>query len=134
MIEYPPGTPSWVDLSSPDLDASAGFYGELLGWECVASEGPPEETGGYCMFTLRWRVVCGIGPLQEPDVRATWTTYIAVDDADEAVTLAMELGGDIAMGPIDVLDAGRMAFLVDPAGAFLGVWQAGRHAGAGLVG
>ena len=129
---YPHGAPSWSDVSSPDVAASAAFYGELFGWEHLPSE-RPEETGGYGMFALRGRIVSGIGPLPEPDAQATWTTYIAVDDADEAATRAMELGGGIALGPIDVLDAGRMAFLVDPAGAFVGVWQAGRHAGAGLV-
>jgi predicted enzyme related to lactoylglutathione lyase len=130
---YPHGAPSWADVSSPDVAASAAFYGELFGWEHVPSD-RPEETGGYGMFTLRGRVVAGIGPLLEPGAPATWTTYIAVDDVDEAATRALELGGGLALGPIDVLDAGRMAFLVDPAGAFLGVWQAGRHAGAGLVG
>jgi predicted enzyme related to lactoylglutathione lyase len=129
---YPHGAPSWADVSSPDVDASVAFYGGLFGWEHRLSD-RPEETGGYGMFALRGKLVTGIGPLQEPDARATWTTYIAVDDADEAATRAMEHGGDIALGPIDVLEAGRMAFLVDPAGAFLGVWQAGRHAGAGLV-
>lgn len=32
MPAYPPGTPSWVELSSPDTDASAVFYGELMSW------------------------------------------------------------------------------------------------------
>src|SRR3954449_6923212 len=44
-MEYPPGTPSWADLSSPDTDASADFYGELFGWQ--AEEGgrrPPIST------------------------------------------------------------------------------------------
>jgi predicted enzyme related to lactoylglutathione lyase len=42
--EYAPGTPSWVDLASQDLDASAAFYGGLFGWESMDA-GPPEETG-----------------------------------------------------------------------------------------
>ena len=62
--EYPPGTPSWVDLGSPDVDASARFYGGLFGWE-AAEAGPPEETGGYRMFTLRGKQVAGLGPLQQ---------------------------------------------------------------------
>ena len=49
---YEPGVPSWVDLSSPDTDASATFYGGLFGWE-LQSAGPVEETGGYGMFTLQ---------------------------------------------------------------------------------
>ena len=32
MPEYAPGTPSWVELSSPDPDASAAFYSDVLGW------------------------------------------------------------------------------------------------------
>ena len=39
MQRYPPygdldepGTPSWVGLSSPDLEASKRFYGDLFGW------------------------------------------------------------------------------------------------------
>jgi uncharacterized protein len=130
---YPHGVPSWADVSSPDMVASIAFYGGLFGWEHVPPE-RPEESGGYGMFALRDRLVAGIGPLQEPDASATWTTYIAVDDADEAATRAFELGGHVAMDPMDILDAGRVAYLVDPVGAFVGVWQAARHAGAELVG
>src|SRR4051812_49627120 len=36
-IEYPPGTPSWVDLTTSDVDAAAGFYGTLFGWDSVAA-------------------------------------------------------------------------------------------------
>lgn len=129
---YPHGAPAWADVSSPDVAASAAFYGGLFGWE-HRLPARSEETGGYGMFALQGGVVTGIGPLQEPDAPAAWTTYIAVDDADEAAIRAIEHGGEIALGPIDVLDAGRMAFLVDPVGAFVGVWQAGLHAGAALV-
>ena len=30
--EYDPGTPSWTDLTTPDLAASEQFYGTLFGW------------------------------------------------------------------------------------------------------
>lgn len=130
---YPHGVPSWADVSSPDIVASAAFYGELFGWEHVVPD-DPEATGGYAMFALHGRLVAGLGPLQEEGAPAAWTVYIAVDDADEAATRAREHGGQVAMDPLDVFDAGRMAFLIDPAGAFVGVWQAGRHPGAQLVG
>ena len=32
MPDFPPGTPMWVDLGSPDVDASISFYGELFDW------------------------------------------------------------------------------------------------------
>jgi predicted enzyme related to lactoylglutathione lyase len=44
---FEPGTPSWVDLASPDLAASAAFYSALFGWE-AKDQGP--EAGHYHMF------------------------------------------------------------------------------------
>ena len=32
MSKYAPGTPCWVDLASPHVDASVDFYGKLMGW------------------------------------------------------------------------------------------------------
>ena len=133
MIQYAPGTPSWVDLSSPDLDASAAFYGELLGWECVASEGPPEETGGYRMFRLGGKEVAGLGPAQEGQPPA-WTTYVTVDDAAAAKERVEAAGGTTVMDPLQVMDAGTMAIFSDGAdGAFFAVWQPAAHRGAQVV-
>ena len=46
ITSYAPGTPSWVDFSAPDIDASVEFYGGLFGWEVPESENA-EQTGGY---------------------------------------------------------------------------------------
>ncbi|MFN2484556.1 MAG: VOC family protein [Candidatus Limnocylindria bacterium] len=129
---YAHGVPSWVDVASPDVDASAAFYGGLFGWEHVTGENP-EESGGYSLFTKNEMVVAGIAPLQNPEQPPVWSTYVNVDDADDVVAKAQEAGGQIAFGPIDVLDAGRMAFLIDTTGAIVGIWQAGKHHGAELV-
>jgi uncharacterized protein len=129
---YEPGTPSWVDLSTSDVDASARFYGALFGWD-VQSAGPVEETGGYGMFTLNGKQVAGVGPIMQEGQPPAWSTYVATDDADAAAARAKEAGGMVAVEPMDVMDAGRMAFLAHPAGGFVGLWQAGRHTGAELV-
>ena len=31
--QYAQGTPSYVELTSPDQQAAKGFYGPLFGWE-----------------------------------------------------------------------------------------------------
>ncbi len=129
---YPNGVPSWVDLASADVDKSIAFYGGLFGWE-HAPAGTPEETGGYGMFTLRDKLVAGIGPLQDPEQPPVWSTYLAVDDADATVAKVAEAGGQVAMPAMDVMEAGRIAFLIDPDGAFVGIWQAGNTIGAELV-
>jgi predicted enzyme related to lactoylglutathione lyase len=129
---YEPGVPSWVDLSSPDTDASATFYGGLFGWE-VRSAGPVEETGGYGMFTLRGKQVAGVGPIMQEGQPPVWSTYVATDDADAAAARAADAGASVLAEPMDVMDAGRMAVFAHPAAGVLGVWQAGRHTGAELV-
>jgi predicted enzyme related to lactoylglutathione lyase len=129
---YADGVPSWVDLASADVEQSVAFYSSLFGWE-YALAGPVEETGGYGMFTLHDKLVSGIGPLQNEDQPPVWSTYIAVDDADATVAKATAAGGQVVVPAMDVMDAGRMAILMDPDGAFVGIWQAARHTGAQLV-
>ena len=131
-IEYPPGTPSWVDLTTSDVDAAAGFYGALFGWEAVEA-GPPEETGGYRMFTLGGALVGGLGPKMSDDQVTAWATYIATADADATAEAVQRAGGQVAVAPMDVMTAGRMAVFADPTGAFFGVWQPGDHRGAQVV-
>lgn len=130
---YANGVPSWVDLSTPDVQASAAFYGGLLGWTYAAAPGDPAQTGGYGMFSLGDKVVAGIGPLQNESQPAVWNSYIAVDDADATVAAATEAGGSVVMPVIDVGTAGRLAYLADPTGAVFGIWQAGERAGVELV-
>jgi uncharacterized protein len=132
MPEYPPGTPSWVELSSSDADASAAFYGELMGWEATAP-GPVEETGGYRMFQQDDKRVAGLMPHMQEGQPTAWATYISVADADETADKVKEAGGTVMVEPMDVMDIGRMAYFVDPTGAVFGVWQPKSFSGADLV-
>lgn len=132
MPDFPPGTPSWVELSSPDTDASAAFYGELLGWDAT-DPGPVEETGGYRMFQREGKNVGGLmGHMQEGQPTA-WMTYVSVADADETARRVRDAGGNAIVEPMDVMDIGRMAVFADPTGAVFGVWQPKTFAGADLV-
>jgi hypothetical protein len=131
VTSYAAGTPSWVDLMTSDPEAARGFYGELFGWDYEI--GPP-DTGHYTMVRLRGRNVAGMGgdPAGE-GMPTVWTTYIAVDDLDAAAQRVGDNGGQVMMGPMDVMTAGRMAIASDPTGAVFGMWQAGDHIGASLV-
>src|SRR4051812_50169018 len=80
---YEPGTPSWVDLSTPDPAAAKRFYGELFGWEAEEA-GPPQGTGGYAMFKLRGKNVAGGSPLLSGDQPAGGSADVSTDDAGAA--------------------------------------------------
>jgi uncharacterized protein len=131
MPEYAPGTPSWVELSSPDTDAAAEFYGELMGWS--ATEPGQAETGGYRMFQRDGKNVAGLmGHMQEGQPTA-WSTYVSVADAAATAAKVEAAGGTVMIGPMDVMDIGRMALFADPTGAVFGVWQPKTFTGADLV-
>ncbi len=127
---YEPGTPSWVDLGATDVDAAAAFYGGLFGWD--VQEGPP-EAGGYRMCLLRGAPVAGIGPMMAEGQPPAWLMYITVADADATAAAVAGHGGSVLVGPMDVLDVGRMAVFADAVGAAAAVWQPRAHIGAGIV-
>ncbi len=129
---YAPGTPCWIDLSTPDQDAASEFYGGLFGWSVEEDENA-EETGGYRVARLRGHAIGGVMKLMQENQPVAWASYVCVEDADATVAKAREAGGTVMIEPMDVLDYGRMAFLVDPTGAAIGVWQPGINIGAGLV-
>ncbi len=129
---YEPGTFSWVELLTPDIDGARAFYSGLFGWEWerVALDGG----GSYWLSKLDGKTVTGgHSPPPEQGTPPNWLSYVTVADADAAAAKAQELGGAVMAGPFDVGDAGRMAVLGDPTGAVFGVWQAKGSIGSELV-
>jgi hypothetical protein len=126
---YKPGTPSWVDIGVPDMDAAVAFYGGLFGW--TFTEGA-EETGGYRQALIGDKSVAGLGPKMDPGP-PFWATYIATADVDATAAKVVAAGGQVIVDPIDVMDFGRMAVFADDTGTFFSVWQAGSHPGSQLV-
>ncbi len=128
---YAPGTPSWVDLTTPDLQEALRFYGGLFGWEF---EDAGEQAGHYHQALLRGKRVAGIGPNPpESPPMAFWSTYFSGSDVDAHAKAITDAGGTVSFGPMDVMDQGRMVVGQDPAGAMFGVWEPRAHAGAQLV-
>jgi predicted enzyme related to lactoylglutathione lyase len=63
-----------------------------------------------------------------------WMLYIAVADADQAVSKTAQLGGTVLAPAFDVMDVGRMAVIQDPTGAIFSVWQAKKNQGVTIGG
>jgi uncharacterized protein len=132
---HAPGTFSWTDLTTTDQDAARTFYGALFGWE--ADDMPAGEGIVYSMMRVGDRQVAAISPQpqqqRDAGVPPTWNSYVTVASADAAVARAAELGATVHAPPFDVFDAGRMAVIQDPQGAWFMVWEPKRQIGAGLV-
>ena len=132
---YEPGTFCWADVTTTDQEAAKAFYGGLFGWE--ADDRPVGDDVYYSMMRLDGRDVAAISPQQpgqrEAGIPALWNSYVSVQSADAVAERARELGGKVHAPPFDVMDAGRMAVMQDPQGAFFMVWEPRAHFGAALV-
>jgi hypothetical protein len=119
-----------------DWDGQSAFYEGLFGWshhDEPTDVGPP-----YRMFTVDGEDVAGAGPLP-PDMEAAgipsmWNTYIIADDVDAIAARATELGAQVTMDAMDVMESGRMLGIMDPTGAAVFFWQPRAHVGAGVYG
>ena len=87
------------------------------------------------MARLRGRDVAGIGapPAGGPAPPPAWNTYQYVQSAEETAGRARDAGGAVLVEAFDVLPAGRLAVLADPAGAAFGAWEPRERKGAQLV-
>lgn len=134
MTKYEPGTPSWADLASPDLDASIAFYSGLFGWQV---EKGPEEAGGYSMALLNGKAVAGIGPLMGEGQPPSWSTYMSVADIEDTAQKVRDNGGQVFMEPMKVEigpdHLGSLGVFADPTGAKFSAWEPHQHIGAQLV-
>src|SRR4051812_7487610 len=119
-----PGAFSWNELNSRDVDASIAFYESVFGWtnDTHTMEGP---IGSYTEWKLDGQTIGGMlpmPPMVPAEVPQYWLVYFAVEDVDEALAKAQELGAAMFVPPMQV-DAGRFSVISDPQGAMLAIIQ-----------
>ena len=129
--KHAPGTVCWVDLMSTDADQARRFYQQLFGWSFEVG-GP--ETGHYAIAKKGGSMTAGVGGMPPGGTMpSAWTVYFASDNLDATLAKVSTEGGKAMMGPMDIMEEGRMAVCADPTGAAFGIWQPKRHTGAQLV-
>ncbi len=135
VSSHAPGTFCWVELATPDAEASKKFYSELLGW--TWTDMPMSETMVYTMLERNDKYVGALFQIHEEmlaqGMHPHWVCYISTDDVEAATDRVRDAGGNVINEPFDVFTAGRMSVVSDPSGATFGIWQAGEHIGAGLI-
>jgi hypothetical protein len=132
---YEPGTPCWVDLSTPDVEAAIDLCGELFQWAPNTIVDRDSNDHIYTTFTKGGEPIAGLGG-QPPGCEGApglWSTYIAVFDAAHTCEVIEKSGGQIVVAPMQVFEVGIMAVAADPTGVPFRIWQPLDHPGAGLV-
>lgn len=110
-----PGSFTWNELYTNDMDGSGSFYTNVFGWSAQT-----QDMGGmmYTTFTNGDRPAAGMMEIQKEwgEVPPHWLTYFVVEDTDTAVEKIKKLGGTVTMGPQDIPEIGRFAVAIDPQG------------------
>ena len=123
------GAIGWTDLTVANAPEIREFYGQVVGW--ASSELSMGDYSDYCMLAPETGdMVAGICHARgvNADYPAQWLVYITVEDVDESAKLAVQLGGEILVGPKDG-GGGRLCVIRDPAGAVAALYTAGAAAG-----
>jgi predicted enzyme related to lactoylglutathione lyase len=113
----------WYELMTTDPQAAVEFYTAVTGWTTQAWD--PDYT--------MWQAASGPlgGTMKLPPEAAKmgapphWIASVGVADVDATAAKAVELGGKIYHGPMDIANAGRYAVLADPQGASIAIFAAG---------
>lgn len=118
-----PGGITWEDLRSSDPDRARQFYGEVFGYEFrPLTPAMPD----YTTFHTPGEdgPLGGMGALMgaPAGTPSHWLVYFSVADVDQAVTAAEGQQGSLLAPAFDT-EFGRMAGLVDPAGAAFWIAQ-----------
>ncbi|HEX2084643.1 MAG TPA: VOC family protein [Solirubrobacteraceae bacterium] len=114
-----PGAMTWNDLTTPDVDKAAEFYGEWLGWR---TEEIPEADGYRVIFNGERS---NGGMRQATDMPAFWCPYFGTEDVERGMERVRELGGQVHFGP-QAVPQGAFAVVGDPQGAVFAIWS-GRY-------
>lgn len=117
----PVGSFIWYELMTPDPDAAAAFYGDVVGWT-VGANAMPEGGMDYRMIARsNGRFSGGVMALTDEMIgggaKPGWLGYIYVPDVDAEVERILAEGGQVRMPAMTMEGVGRMAMVTDPLGA-----------------
>lgn len=111
----------WSSLHTPAPATAAGFYASLLGATPYSAAG---DANHFVLASQNF-ARASINPLppRAGSVPAHWLRFVRVADIAAATAKAQALGGRVAVAPYVDHDGGKVAIVIDPTGAALGLLE-----------
>jgi hypothetical protein len=116
-----PGEFVWNELISTDEAAQKKFYTSLFGWKAEPFGGGGEHS--YTLFKQGDTMAGGMMKSPKPGLPSHWLAYVNVANVDATADTAKKLGGRVVVEPMDIPDVGRIAVVIDPQGAAIGLFK-----------
>ena len=110
-----PGSMTWTEAMSRDVEAAQEFYATVFGYTYTDMSAPGFV---YASFAVDGRTAGGIGQISADageDVEPHWLVYFKVDDVDDVLRRVTATGGTVARPAWDS-PFGRIALVDGPAG------------------
>jgi predicted enzyme related to lactoylglutathione lyase len=115
-----PGTLTWNELGTRDIEGAKAFYGAVFNWEPDEHELQRADGGPGPAIYVEWKLdgkdvggMMDISGMLPAEVPSHWLAYFGVADTDAAVEKVKEAGGEVRFGPVDI-PAGRFAVVTEP--------------------
>lgn len=133
FTSHAPSTFSWIDLGTNDTKSAIEFYSELFGWKIIETSSSGNAMD-YIIFTLNNKPVAAIYELMPEQKQANlppyWGSYIEVENIEEVLQKAEQLGAKIINKATEVSNEGKFAVVSDPEGAVFCLWQSRDYKGS----
>ncbi|MDX6740446.1 VOC family protein [Actinocorallia sp. A-T 12471] len=118
------GTFCWMDVKTRDVAGTGAFLTEVFGWSAAVDE---SDWRRATTVSAKGRPVGTLSdlslPVYPPGTPAHAAFYLRVTDVDRRARAAAAAGGRVLLPPFDAGDQGRIATLLDVAGAAFSLWE-----------
>ena len=109
----------WMDLLTKQPEAQTRFYKGIADYTVAQND----ASGVNNDFFLKTNGVVRAGVLEVPDkdILPNWLPYVRVNNIVDSVVKTTQLGGTVILEPSMNLFNGKLAVILDPTGAALGI-------------
>jgi hypothetical protein len=107
---------SYVEINSPDLEATRRFVSAVFGWDLAPFSAPD-----YLVAPHGDAPGVDTGLLPSRDGQPRTVPVIRVQNLKTATTLAREHGGQVVVEPFTLPGVGSGCYILDPAGVLIGL-------------
>ena len=109
----------WTDLLAVQPDVQIGFYKGIADYTVEQNQSSAIDND----FFLKTRNVPRAGVLKIPsnDILPNWLPYVRVNNIVDSIVKTTQLGGTVILEPSMEIYNGKLAVILDPTGAALGI-------------
>jgi len=107
---------SYLELNSPDLEASTQFFSKVFGWTPQPFAAPEYLVAPH---GEEFGIDTALMPSRDGQPRTV--PVIRVSDLDDATARVEVNGGTVVVPPFEISGVGRGCYVVDPSGLLIGL-------------